>query len=173
MNYLLAAASLLLPSTAQASDWSLGGGYIGETLTHPGVMGTIEHHRGSRDAPGLLLLADLGVYWHPRANITPFGDIRVGRRIQVQGRYSIDLSAGFGYMHPFIAAETANFANNGRPAAMPLVELGLFGWQLSSEPDSLRLLAAVRVFGQTPVNGHLVVHPALIVSITRSLEAKP
>ncbi|MCB9744319.1 MAG: hypothetical protein H6741_13345 [Alphaproteobacteria bacterium] len=163
-------ATLLLLLLSGAARAELGGGYLGEAVTHPGALLRWETPLQARGPHQLRVGAELGAYWHPRSHVGTFVDARVGWRRSTGAGYSPQLSLGLGYLHAFVAAEAANFSNTGRPALMPVLDLGVFGWELDLGGPA-RLGLDLRVFGQYPVNHHRVVHPALVLTFSRAAEA--
>jgi hypothetical protein len=163
------ACNVFHPSVA-AAGWEVGGGYFGETIAHPGVVVVADRPVGSSSIAQPVVTFEVGTFWHPRATVGVLADAQVGLQLGADRGYSFRASAGLGYLHSFIAAETVNFANTGRPGLMPLVDVGAFGWTL--QPDAARparVDASLRLFGQYPVNHHLALHPALVVTLTRAL----
>ncbi len=160
---------LAVSTPAAASEWAAGGGYLGESIAHPGLVASVERRIHPDAAPHIAIIAaDLGVWWHPRAQWAPHADVRAGWRYDRGRGYSAELTVGVGYLHSFIAAETANFRNTGRPHLVVPVDIGLFGWTLGPEAAApLRLATSVRVVWQYPVNTHAVVHPVLAITLAR------
>jgi len=159
--------ALLLLSAPATAGWSVGGGYFGHTAAHPGVITSLTYQPEARR---LFVAADIGAYWHPRAQLGLFSEVRAGWAYSGERGYRFDASAGLGYLHSLIAAETVNFKNTGYPGLMPLVEVGFLGWDLEDVLDRpMHAGAALRVLGQYPVNTHWVVHPALTLTVTHAL----
>ncbi len=166
--------TLSVPMVVHAAPWRVGGGYLGEAITHPGAVLSVERPfpiAGRRLE--FFAVGDLGSYWHRRAEASLFLDVRGGLRLFSRGRYSADVSAGIGYMHAFIAAETVNFKNVGRPGMMPLFDLGFFGINLAAKgAPELRLASSLRLLWQYPVNNHAALHPVFTLTLTRQFGAK-
>jgi len=148
----------------------VGGGYLGEAITHPGLVLVVERPKLVAPRLELFAAADVGAYWHPRAEAPLFIDARGGLRWLSKGRYSADASIGAGWMHAFIASETVNFDNRGRSAALFVVDVGFLGINLARDgAPELRLSSSLRFLVQYPVNNHAVLHPALTLMLTRAL----
>lgn len=157
-------ALLLIAASAEAAPESaVGGGYLGEMATHPGVTVFAERSYGAGER--LVLAAEVGGYLHPRSHTAPFAAARVGWRHTANSGYSIGANAGAGYVHTFIAAETVNFDNRGYPGLLVLVDVEPIAWQR----DAWRAAGGLRLLGLYPVNTHWVAHPALAFTLARSL----
>lgn len=160
----------LLPRPAAAGQWAAGGGYLGETLAHPGVVGVLEYRVTGKSKHQLIVATDLGIYWHPRSQLAPHVDVRAGWRYQSRQHYSAEVSLGVGYLRSYTAAETVNFDNTGRSHLLVPLDLGFFGWTIAPESDHpIRLASSARLLWMGPVNRHAVVRPALTLTLTRAL----
>jgi hypothetical protein len=162
---------LWIPSQrAHANEWAIGGGYLGETLTHPGIVGVVEYRITGQSRHQALLAADLGIYWHPRSQVAPHLDVRGGWRYVSKQRYSADLTVGVGYLRSYIAAETVNYSNTGRSQLLIPIDLGFFGWAVApNSAHPMRIASSLRLLNVGPVNRHRVIRPALTLTLTRAL----
>jgi hypothetical protein len=159
-------------SSASTGRW-ITLAYLGETLTHPGLLAGWEKSAGTRKVKKF----SVGTYLHVRHQAVIFVSGELALRFRFKGNYSPELSAGLGYLHAwphggpiYITDEDEEFRkviNWGRPALMPSISLTPLGL---SYPDGTgrikRFFICLSLFGQFPFNGYLRPHPAITTGIT-------
>jgi len=147
--------------------------YFGETITNPGFEIGYENNFYN----GLNFTVSLGFYVHQRNHAGLFFTSGIFWRHTFQTGYSMELGIGLGYLNTWAhGGNVYNVDDNGnvsvkqktgRANFMPLVKLGLFGWDFRESNDiPLRINADIIIFGQYPFNNFLMPHFALKAGAT-------
>ena len=109
--------------------------YFGETITHPGIEIGYE----STFYKGFNFTVSIGTYVHQRNHVGLFINGGLNWRYTFSIGYSPEIGIGLGYLHTwahggptYVVDDTGNVSINkiGRPHFMPLIKLGLIGWDL-------------------------------------------
>lgn len=166
---------IVLTFNGKGQRISLGGGFFGETVTHPGFIGDIESERRFSDKIALSLRLDLGFYHHPGNNDVFFADISHGfRRYYLNGLF-LEQYVGVGTMAVYYNEEVWHIDANGNAVQvsgfgnfylMPSVSSGL-GYVLSRHSEHPRLIwLRPKIFWQIPFNNKALPHFALQAGCT-------
>jgi hypothetical protein len=159
---------------------SIGGGYFGETITHPGALVEFEVENRISERASLPFRADLGFYYHPRNHTAVFLDFHYGFRRSFRSGWFVEESIGVGILQTILNGEEGVFEvdDNGTvsnaskfnaPDFMPSLTLGL-GYNLTKHSDR-RTLVWIRpkLFWQYPQRLLSVHHLALQMGMTVEL----
>lgn len=147
--------------------------YFGETLTHPGIE--IGYEINFYKA--LIFTASIGTYIHQRNHVGLFLSSGLNWRHTFSIGYSMEFGLGLGYLHTwahggniYTVDDNGNVSlkqNFGRPHFMPIVRLGLLGWDFRKKTNiPLRLNADIIGFGQYPFNSFMMPHVAIRIGGT-------
>ena len=102
-----------LTSNAQ-TKFNVGGGYFGENITYPGVIGEFEYEKFHTDKFSTPLKINIGFYNHPRSHSALFLDLHEGfRRYTKNQRWYIEQSIGIGAMFSFYNEDVWHVDENG------------------------------------------------------------
>ncbi len=83
------------------ADFSIGGGYYGETIFHPGVVLQAERDHRLSNRISIPLRFDVGYYMHKRSHESLFADVASGLRIHL-GKHTrgyVGIGGGLGLMN--------------------------------------------------------------------------
>ncbi len=97
----LVACASVQAQTKPNSDISIGVGYHGETIFHPGVLLQVERDHRLSNRISIPLRFDFGYYMHKRSHESLFGDIATGLRFHL-GRQTMGyagIGGGLGLMN--------------------------------------------------------------------------
>jgi hypothetical protein len=152
--------------------------FLGENLTHPGVVAGVEYRLlAPRPGHELLVRAFLGAYLHPSLYWALLAGGELSYRLTAGFGLCAELTGGLGYLHTTVASpvyelgsdgQVAAVTDWGRPAFMPSASLGI-GWDFRDVGLPLRFMLRPQVFWQYPYNTHALTHVALLVGVTYSL----
>ncbi len=150
--------------------------YFGETITHPGLSVGTELSLNGNAVHNLFVTANIGSYLHVRNHAALFINTEFGYRITARSGYYFEVLAGAGYMHTWLDGTVYEIgddglvyeiADPGRPAFMPSVTVGLFGWDFSKKNlGNFRTFIRLQAFGQYPYNTVMLPHLALQAGVT-------
>lgn len=165
-----------LPLFAQ-NDVRLGGGYFGESITHPGFLAQVEYVRNHTPQLGTPLRADLGAYFHPRNHNALLFDVHAGVREKFGKRFALEQYLGLGLLVSFYQGDGIFQMDDhgsfrrvsplGNAAFMPSVSLGI--WVAAGkkeDPGRWAVHFRPKVFWQFPYNNLAMPHFALQAGFT-------
>lgn len=147
--------------------------YFGETLVHPGIEIGYENNFYR----WFNYTVSLGTYLHQRHHTGMFLNAGINWRYTFPIGYSMEFGTGLGYLHTWQSGgSTYTVDDNGKvqkkvavghPSLMPVVKLGLLGWDLRKKTDvPLRINVDAIIFGQLPYNRYFMPHFALKAGAT-------
>jgi hypothetical protein len=174
--------ALVAQSYAQQTRFNLGGGYFGNTVTHPGLVLEFESERIISDKASLPVRVDLGFYVHPRNHSGLFVDVSYGFRRYFKSGFFLEESIGFGILETFVNSDgTFSVDENGTatetssanpPDFMPSITLGL-GYNLTKDSGKSNLIwLRPKLSWQIPEKTSSVYHPAIQVGFTHTIATK-
>ena len=151
--------------------------YFGETIIHPGFEIGYENAFYN----GFNFTVSIGFYIHQRNHTGFYFNSGINWRHTFPVGYSMEFGIGFGYLHTFVhGGDTYTVDDNGdifvkpnygRSNFMPLIKLGLFGWDLRNNAGiPIRINLDVIIFGQFPYNNFIMPHIALKTGTTYFFE---
>jgi hypothetical protein len=156
----------------------IGGGYFGETISHPGIVGEIESERLFTDQIGLSTRFDLGFYHHPGNSDVLFADISYGFRRYFKSGLFMEQSFGIGTMASYYNEDVWHIDPNGNAVKvsrfgnfdlMPSVSAGM-GYVLNRHTSNLKLFwLRPKIFWQLPFNNKALPHIAIQAGFTFTL----
>jgi hypothetical protein len=147
--------------------------YFGETFSNPGIEIGYEN----TFYKGFNFTASIGTYIHQRNHVGLFLCSGLNWRHTFPIGYSMEFGLALGYLHTwahggkiYTVDNNGNISekpNYGRPHFMPMVKLGLLGWDFRKKANiPLRLNADIVGFGQYPFNTYLLPHIAVKIGGT-------
>ena len=147
--------------------------YFGETLVHPGFEVGYENNFYK----WFNYTASIGYYVHQRHHAGLFLNAGINWRYTFSFGYSVELGIGLGYLHTWQhggKTYTVDDGGNvdrkiviGHPSFMPVVKIGLLGWDLRKKTDiPIRINIDAIAFGQLPYNRYIMPHFALKAGAT-------
>ena len=174
--------ALAASSYAQQTRINAGGGYFGQTLTHPGIVLEIEAERAFSEKATLPVRLDLGFYSHPRNHSGLFLDVNYGFRRYFKSGFYLEESIGFGILETFLSSDgTYEVNENGTvtevspanpPDFMPSITLGL-GYDLTKGAENRNLIwIRPKLYWQFPHKTSSQYMVALQVGFTHTIKTK-
>ena len=151
--------------------------YFGETITNPGFETSYENNF----LKGFNFTISAGFYVHQRNHTALFLNGGINWRHTFPIGYSIEFGAGLGYLQTWThGGDVYNIDDNGnvfvkqktgRANLMPLLKLGVLGWDFRESNDiPIRINVDVIFFGQYPFNNFMMPHFALKTGATYYFE---
>lgn len=145
------------------NDLRIGGGYFGESVTHPGFVIQAEYVRNHTSKISTPVRADLGAYFHPRNHHALLFDIHAGLREKFGKRFALEQYFGLGLMVSFYPGDGIFQIDDkgsfqrvsplGNVAFMPSVTVGI--WVAAGKKDDPERWAVhlrPKAFWQLPYN---------------------
>jgi len=174
--------ALALQTYAQQTNYNLGAGYFGNTLTYPGVVLEFESERVFSDKAALPVRVDLGFYAHSRYNNGLFLDMNFGFRRYFRSGFFLEESIGFGIIETFLNSDGAfEVDENGtvtevstanQPDFMPSVTVGM-GYNLTKNSGNRNLIwLRPKIYWQVPHKTSSLFQPALQLGFTHTIAIK-
>jgi hypothetical protein len=152
--------------------------YLGETITHPGLVVGYENSFYK----GFNVTVSIGTYVHQRNHTGLFLNGGLNWRHTFPIGYSPEIGIGLGYLHtwahggPVYVVDdggSVSTKSTGRGHFMPSVKLGILGWDLRKKTDiPMRVNTDIVIFGQYPFNNYMMPHAALKVGATYYFDQK-
>lgn len=141
----------------------VGGGYFGESATHPGFVFNFEYVRQHTPKLSTPLRADLGAYFHPRNHNAIVFDIHAGLRERFGKRFALEQYFGLGTMVTFYNGDglfqvddhgvVQRVSPAGNVAFMPSVTAGIWvAVGKKEDPERWAVYARPKAFWQIPYN---------------------
>lgn len=180
---LLSAIGIMLLSSLNAqSRLNIGGGYFGETITHPGLVFEMEYETNVSPTMSLPFRLDLGFYSHPRNHNGLFIDASYGFRRYFKSGFFLEESIGIGVLGSAINTDVFTVDENGNvsegsklnaPQFMPSLTVGI-GYNLTKKNEnSLNLIwLRPKIYWQFPHKTTASYSPALQIGFTHQIRGK-
>jgi hypothetical protein len=169
---------LVFSITGICQGIKIGGGYFGETVSHPGFVGEIEHEQLFSNQIGLSTRFDLGFYHHPGNSDALFADLNYGFRRYFKNGLFMEQSVGLGTMALYYNEDVWHIDSNGNAVKvsrfgnfnlMPSVSAGL-GYVLNRNTSNPKLFwLRPKIFWQLPFNNKALPHIAIQAGFTFTL----
>jgi hypothetical protein len=164
------------------SRLNMGGGYFGQTITHPGIVFEIEYETNVSTNMSLPLRLDLGFYHHPRNHDGLFFDVNYGLRRYFKSGLFLEESIGIGVLGSAINTNVFSVDHNGIVSEgsklnplqfMPSLTLGI-GYNLSNKnKESLNLIwLRPKILWQYPHKTTASFSPAIQIGFTHQIMRK-
>jgi hypothetical protein len=158
---------------------NLGGGYFGQTVTHPGLVLGFELEHSYSERASLPIRFDLGAYVHPRSHYGLFLDANVGFRQYFNSGFFVEEGIGAGIFQSWLHSDqvyevddTGAVTETSRinpPDFMPSLTLGL-GYNLTRDSEKRNLIwLRPKLYWQVPHKTTATYNFALQVGFTRTL----
>ncbi len=173
---LLFVAGLLAYGLKAQDRTSIGVGYFGHNITHPGIVVQAEHARpiGGKFLMPLRLAA--GAYSHQRSHNAVFAEFGTGVRYR-PGRFYAGIGGGLGLMASWYNSDLGVFevdaagnitevSNAAGIDFMPSINLEAGYTILSNDQYDFTVWARPRAFWQYPHNERLLFHYATEIGIS-------
>lgn len=183
MRYLIVIIIIVAHSLSAVhaqNNHSIGAGYFGETLTHPGVVLEYEFESPQSAKYAILSRSDVGYYNHPRNHRAFFIDHHIGMRHNIGSRMFMEHAIGVGVMFPMLNAPVYKVDEQGHisesskrlnPDFRPSVTLGL-GYDLNPNEERDAIWVRPTMFWQYPYNTLALPHVAMQFGFTHTFKTK-
>ena len=169
-------------TTYAQTNFNIGGGYFGQTITHPGVVLEFEVEKMYSQKASLPLRIDVGFYSHPRNHNGLFLDLNIGFRRYYKSGLFLEESIGIGILETILnsdgvyevdkegsVSETSRF---NEPDFMPSVTIGI-GYNLSKNSEKQSLIwFRPKIFWQYPHKTSSTFNPVIQFGFTKTLSVK-
>jgi hypothetical protein len=178
---LITIAILVLYFTATGAQtrFNLGGGYFGQTLTHPGVVLEFEMEHSYSERASLPVRIDLGAYVHPRSHYGLFLDVNAGFRQYFKSGLFVEEGIGAGIFQSWLHSDQVyevgddgmiNETSRINPSDfMPSLTLGL-GYNLTKDSEKRNLIwLRPKVYWQVPYKTTCTYNFAVQLGFTHTL----
>ena len=140
---------------------------------HPGIEAGYENNFYK----GFNFTVSMGTYVHQRHHRGLYLNAGINWRYTFSFGYSPEIGLGLGYLHTwqhggktYTVDDDGDVSKKtvfGRPSLMPIVKLGILGWDLRKKTDiPMRLNVDAIAFGQFPYNNYIMPHFALKAGAT-------
>jgi len=174
--------SLAAPVRAQQTLINAGGGYFGQTVTHPGLVLELEAERAFSEKATLPIRLDLGFYAHPRNHYGLFLDVNAGFRRYFNSGLFLEESIGVGVLETFLNSDgTFSVEDDGTvtevspanpPDLMPSLTVGL-GYNLTQGSGKRNLIwIRPKIYWQFPHKTSSNYMMALQVGFTHTIRVQ-
>ena len=161
---------------------NIGGGYYGQTLSHPGMVIQAELEKMYTDHASLPLRAELGFFVHPRSHYGLFFNLYAGFRKYFTSGLFLEESVGIGVLQSFLHSEGVYKVDDSGNVSdgsvvnpvdfMPSLTLGL-GYNLSQGSGKQNLIwLRPQIYWQLPQKRTSTYNFALQVGFTHTLKSK-
>jgi hypothetical protein len=170
---------LVLAFSGAGQGIKFAGGYFGEMISHPGIVGEIERERLFTEQIGLSTRLDLGFYHHTGNNDVFFADISYGFRRYFKNGLFLEQYLGIGTMALYYNEDVWHIDSNGNATQvskfgnfnlMPSISSGL-GYVLGRHSANPKFVwVRPKIFWQMPFNNMALPHVALQTGITFTLK---
>lgn len=179
-RYFAIAVFTLFSITIRAQTYlNVGGGYFGQTLTHPGVVLEFELEHSYSERASLPIRFDLGTFVHPRSHYGLFFDANLGFRYYFKSGWFVEEGIGAGVFQSWLhsdqvyevddAGSVTETSRINPPDFMPSLTLGL-GFNLTRDSGKRNLIwLRPKVYWQVPHKTTSTYNFALQVGYTRTL----
>ena len=175
-------ASLAFSTLSAQSRLLIGGGFFGQTITHPGLVFEMEYETNVSETMSLPLRFDLGFYNHPRNHTGLFLDVHYGFRRYFKSGLFLEESIGIGVLGSRINTDVYNVDDNGvvsegsklnQPQFMPSLTLGI-GFNLTRDSQKPMNILWIRpkIAWEYPYKTTASFSPSLQIGYTHQLTKK-
>ncbi len=158
---------------------NLGGGYFGQTLSHPGVVLEFELEHSYSERASVPVRFDLGAYVHPRYHTGLFLDANVGFRQYFRSGLFVEEGIGAGILESWVHSDQVYMVDDAGsvtetsrinpPDFMPSLTLGL-GYNLTRDSEKGNLIwLRPKIYWQVPYKNSSTYNFALQVGFTHTL----
>ena len=174
--------STTLISLNAQSRINIGGGYFGQTVTHPGIVIEMEYETNVSSTMSLPLRVDLGFYNHPRNHTGLFIDANYGFRRYYKSGLFLEESIGIGVLGSAINTDVFKVDDNGVVSEtsklnplqlMPSITLGIgFNLTKSNEKSMNLIWIRPKISWEYPHKDTASFSPALQIGFTHQIMKK-
>lgn len=181
--YIIALSILAVATGAFAqTNFNIGGGYFGQTVTHPGIVLEAELEKTFSDRASIPIRVDLGFYVHPRNHYGLFLDLNAGFRRYFESGLFLEESIGIGILQPFLHSDgvfqvdesgiVSEASRVNPPDLMPSLTLGL-GYNLTKDSGKQNLIwLRPKIYWQMPYKTTSTYNFAVQVGFTHTIKTK-
>jgi len=185
MKKLYFTALILIGLTSGAlaqTNINIGGGYYGQTITHPGIVLEAELEHMFSENSSIPIRADLGFYVHPRSHYGLFLDLNTGFRRYFNSGLFLEESVGVGILQSFLHSDgvfkvddsgQVSDASSANPVDfMPSLTLGI-GYNLTQGSGKQNLIwLRPKIYWQLPHKTLSSYNFVLQVGFTHTISSK-
>ena len=168
-------------NTCAQSNFNVGAGYFGHTLTYPGLVLEAEWESAFQGKAALPLRVNLGVFNHKRNSTGIFADINYGFRQYFKSGIFLEESIGVGALVSLLnndatyevseAGEITEVSNFAAIDFMPSISLGL-GYKFSSGKIGTNAVwLRPKVFWQLPHKSNSTYNAAIQVGFSHTISS--
>ena len=172
----------IITSSKAQTRINIGGGYFGQTATHPGIVLEYEMERMYSEKASLPVRFDAGFYSHPRNHYGIFADVSIGFRRYFKSGLFLEESIGIGVLETAINSDGIySVDDNGNvtevsgfnpPDLMPSITLGI-GYNLTKGSSTQNLLwFRPKIYWQYPHKTSSTFNPAIQLGFTHTIKTK-
>ena len=177
-NILIVVVISVSGASAQ-SNFNIGAGYFGHTLSYPGVVLEAEWESVLTEKASIPLRVDLGFYFHKRYHTGVFTDVNYGFRQYFKSGFYLEESVGVGVLISFLSNDATYEVTDAREVKeisefssidfMPSITLGI-GYNITRNRDVANYLwVRPKLFWQYPHKTTSTYNVAVQVGYTRTL----
>jgi hypothetical protein len=159
----------------------IGGGYYGQTLSHPGVVLQAELEKMYTENASIPLRAELGFFVHPRSHYGLFLNVNAGFRKYLNSGLFLEESIGIGILQSFLHTDGVFTVDDGGNVSdgsvvnpvdfMPSLTLGI-GYNLSQGSGKQNLIwLRPQIYWQLPQKTTSTYSFALQLGFTHTLSS--
>jgi hypothetical protein len=159
--YILTLSLLLISGgTFAQTNYNIGGGYFGQTVTHAGIVLEGEMEKMYSENACIPIRLDLGFYVHPRNHSGLFLDLNAGFRRYFKSGLFLEESIGVGILGSFLHSDgvyevdesgtVTEAPRSNPPDFMPSLTLGI-GYNLTQGSEKQNLIwLRPKIYWQIP-----------------------
>ena len=173
---------VLTLGVAAQTNFNIGGGYFGQTVTYPGLVIEAELEHMFSEKASLPIRADLGFFVHPRHSYGLFLDLNAGFRRYYKSGIFLEESIGVGVLQSFLHSDgvykvddsgIVSDASRALPVDfMPSLTLGV-GYNLTQGSGKQNLIwLRPKIYWQLPHKTESTYNFALQVGFTHTIKSK-
>lgn len=164
------------------SNFNVGAGYFGHTVTYPGFVIEAEWESILTDKASIPLKVDLGTYFHKRYHIGVFADVNYGFRQYFKSGFYLEESIGVGVLMSYLsndatyevtdAGEVKETSGFSSVDFMPSITLGL-GYNVTKNREVANYIwLRPKLFWQYPHKTTSTYNIALQVGYSHTISSK-
>lgn len=179
--FALSLFALSLGATAQ-TNFNIGGGYFGQTVTYPGLVIEAEVEKMFSENASLPIRVDLGFFVHPRHSYGLFLDLNAGFRRYYKSGIFLEESIGVGVLQSFLHSDGVYSVDDSGEVSeasravpvdfMPSLTLGI-GYNLTQGSGKQNLIwVRPKIYWQLPHKTESTYTFALQVGFTHTIKVK-
>ncbi len=181
--YILALSLFALSLGAKAqTNFNIGAGYFGQTVTYPGLVIEAEVEKMFSENASLPIRADLGFFVHPRHSYGLFLDLNAGFRRYYKSGIFLEESIGVGILQSFLHSDGVYSVDDSGEVSdasravpvdfMPSITLGI-GYNLTQGSGKQNLIwVRPKLYWQLPHKTESTYNFALQVGFTHTISSK-